>query len=135
MTKKKETKKEKNDAFDVQEALTNLELPKMFVDGFKAYITNNNLEFKLNGEPSTLYGVMNAYESISPSNLSRFKGLGEMDVDELGVSTILPGERTLIRYTVENVKEEVATIRELESDKSKLLQLTGKINRKDLVGL
>ena len=46
MTKKKETKKEKNDAFDVQQALTNLELPKMFVDGFKAYINNNNLEFK-----------------------------------------------------------------------------------------
>lgn len=42
MTKKKETK---ND-FDLNEALTNLELPKMFVDGFKAYIEDNKLEFK-----------------------------------------------------------------------------------------
>ena len=42
MTKKKETK----DAFDVNEALLKLELPKMFVDGFKAYIENNNLKFK-----------------------------------------------------------------------------------------
>ena len=45
MTKKKETKKEK-DAFNIEEALNNLEMPKMFVDGFKAYIQNNNLEFK-----------------------------------------------------------------------------------------
>lgn len=42
MTKKKETK----DAFNVDEALNNLELPKMFIDGFKAYIENNNLKFK-----------------------------------------------------------------------------------------
>ena len=45
MTKKKETK-QKDDAFDVNEALANLELPRMFVDGFKAYIENNNLKFK-----------------------------------------------------------------------------------------
>ena len=45
MTTKKETKKEK-DAFNIEEALNNLEMPKMFVDGFKAYIQNNNLKFK-----------------------------------------------------------------------------------------
>lgn len=45
MTKKNETKKE-NDAFNIEEALDNLELPKMFVDGFRAYIENNNLKFK-----------------------------------------------------------------------------------------
>ncbi len=43
MTKKTE---KKEDAFDVNEALTNLELPKCFVDGFKAYIEDNNLKFK-----------------------------------------------------------------------------------------
>lgn len=43
MTTKKETKKEK-DAFNIEEALNNLEMPKMFVDGFKAYIQNNNLK-------------------------------------------------------------------------------------------
>lgn len=45
MTTKKETKKEK-DAFNIEEALNNLEMPRMFVDGFKAYIQNNNLKFK-----------------------------------------------------------------------------------------
>ena len=78
---------------------------------------------------------MNVYEAISPTGLSRFKGLGEMDADELGISTILPEERTLIRYTVDNVKEEVATIRELEANKRRLLEMAGEINRKDLIGL
>ena len=43
MTTKKENKKEK-DAFNIEEALNNLEMPRMFVDGFKAYIQNNNLK-------------------------------------------------------------------------------------------
>lgn len=42
MTKKKEAK----EPFNTEQALDNLEMPKMFVDGFKAYIENNNLEFK-----------------------------------------------------------------------------------------
>lgn len=39
-------KNEKKNAFDVNEALSNLELPRMFVEGFKAYIEDNNLKFK-----------------------------------------------------------------------------------------
>ena len=104
-------------------------------DAIKAIKANDQFIYKLNGESATLYDIMNAYESISPTGLQRFKGLGEMDADELGVSTILPGERTLIRYTVDNVKEEVATIRELESNKRKLLEMAENINRKDLIGL
>ena len=96
---------------------------------------NDSLIFNLNGEKASLYTVMNAYEKISPSGISRFKGLGEMRFEDLGTSTILPEERTLIRYTVESVKEEVATIRSFESNKKKLLDLTGTINRKDLIGL
>ncbi len=104
-------------------------------DAIKAIKNNSEYVYKLNGEIATLYDIMDAYEGISPSNLSRFKGLGEMDADELGVSTILPGERTLIRYTVDNVKEEVATIRELEANKRRLLEMASEINRKDLIGL
>lgn len=104
-------------------------------DAIKAIKANSEFIYKLNGQSATLYDIMDTYESISPSNLSRFKGLGEMDADELGVSTILPAERTLIRYTVENVKEEVATIRELEANKRRLLEMASEINRKDLIGL
>lgn len=104
-------------------------------DAIKAIKNNDTFVYKLNGEDATLYDIMDAYESISPTNVSRLKGLGEMDADELGISTILPEERTLIRYTVENVKEEVATIRELESNKRRLLEMATEINRKDLIGL
>lgn len=104
-------------------------------DALKALNRNSVFIYKLNGEDATIYDIMDAYESISPTNIQRFKGLGEMDPDELGASTILPEERTLIRYTVDSVKEEVATIRELESNKKKLLDFVGTINRKDLIGL
>ena len=43
-------KNEKKNAFDVNEALSNLELPRMFVEGFKAYIEDNNLKFKSDKE-------------------------------------------------------------------------------------
>ena len=104
-------------------------------DALKAILANDEYIYKLNGENAILYDIMNVYEAISPTGLSRFKGLGEMDADELGVSTILPEERTLIRYTVDNVKEEVATIRELEANKRRLLEMASEINRKDLIGL
>lgn len=43
-------KNEKKNAFDVNEALSNLELPRMFVEGFKAYIEDNKLKFKSDKE-------------------------------------------------------------------------------------
>lgn len=97
--------------------------------------SNEYMEYKLNGEQVTLYGLMKAFESLSPKNLQRFKGLGEMNEDDLGYSTILPENRTLIRYTVESLKEEVNTIRELEADKKKILSMIDKVSRQDLLGL
>ena len=97
--------------------------------------SNEFMEYKLNGEQVTLYGLMKAFESLAPKNLHRFKGLGEMNEDDLGYSTILPENRTLIRYTVESLKEEVNTIRELEADKKKILAMVDKVNRQDLIGL
>lgn len=97
--------------------------------------SNDHIEYKLNGEQVTLYGLMKAFESLAPKNLHRFKGLGEMNEDDLGYSTILPENRTLIRYTVESLKEEVNTIRDLEADKKKILAMVDKVNRQDLIGI
>lgn len=58
-----------------------------------------------------------------------------MNAEDLGESTILPESRTLIRYTVDSIKEEVATIRELEADKKKILAMIDKVNRQDLIGI
>lgn len=45
MTKKKE-KETKKEAFNLEEALDELEIPNMLIVGFRAYIENNNLKFK-----------------------------------------------------------------------------------------
>ena len=97
--------------------------------------SNDVFEYKLNNETVTLYGLMQAFESLTPKNLQRFKGLGEMNEDDLGYSAILPENRTLIRYTVDSLKEEVNTIRELEADKKKILAMVDKVNRQDLIGI
>lgn len=100
------------------------------------HIKNNEfMEYKLNKKTVTLYQLMSTFESLNPKNLHRFKGLGEMDSDDLGESTIIPANRTLIRYTVDSIKEEVATIRELEADKKKILAMIDKVNRQDLIGI
>ena len=43
MTKKKE-KETKKEAFNLEEALNELTIPSMLVEGFRAYIENNNLK-------------------------------------------------------------------------------------------
>ena len=57
-----------------------------------------------------------------------------MDSDDLALSTMSPyGSRTLIRYTLEDAKEEAEAIRLYESDLSKLLTMVGKVSREDLL--
>lgn len=40
------TKKNEKDAFDINEALDGIMKPSFFVDGFKAYLDDNNLKPK-----------------------------------------------------------------------------------------
>lgn len=95
---------------------------------------NVSLNYKLNGKPSTLYDIMNAFEASKPSGIRRYKGLGEMLTEQLVESTLGPNSnRTLIRYTFEDVKNEIEAIREFESDRSKLMQFVGTVKRTDLL--
>lgn len=95
---------------------------------------NKEFEYKMNGKDATIYDIMRSYKDCEPSSLQRYKGLGEMDVDEIIESTMSPyGQRTLIRYTIGDVKEEIAAIREYESDMSKLFKFIGNLDREDLL--
>ena len=95
---------------------------------------NEACYYMLDGKECSLYEIMSCYENCLPAHLQRYKGLGEMDVDEIVESTMSPfTERTLIRYTFEDAKEEIEAIRQYESKLSKLLDLVGEVNRQDLL--
>lgn len=96
--------------------------------------SNDELYYLINGELKSIYQIMSLYDKVSPSNVQRYKGLGEMDQDELAESTLYPGsDRTLIRYTLQDAKEEIEAIREYESDSKKILSLVGNVSRDDLL--
>ena len=73
----------------------------------------NTLENKLN----------KSFETVSKQLQQVYKGLGEMNDDQLGESALHPdSNRTLMRYTIEDVKAEIDAIRAIESDKSVLMK-------------
>ena len=100
---------------------------------FKIINDNDSLYYMLNGKKASLYTIMKAYKATTPSNRQRYKGLGEMNDGELGESTLRPdGDRTLVRYTLEDAKEAINVIREYETDTKKILTHVGSVSRDDL---
>lgn len=87
-------------------------------------IKNNiNLYYQVDGEKTSLYSLMSKFNSMIPAGLTRFKGLGEQDPEELAVSALRPdGDRSLIRYTLDSAKEEIETLRRIDSSMSSLLR-------------
>lgn len=78
---------------------------------------NSRLYFDRNGETISLYQLMSEYERSKPSEVRRFKGLGEMDAKALKESTLDPnGARMIIRYTVDDIVEELNTLRYFNSN-------------------
>lgn len=95
---------------------------------------NESLTYMMDNKEASLYEIMSTYKSCEPSHLQRYKGLGEMDVDEISESTMDPfGNRTLIRYTLQDAKEEIEAIRQYESGLANILDLVGTVNRQDLM--
>ena len=73
----------------------------------------------LNDIKVSLYRLMEEFNRYTPKGLIRFKGLGEMDAPELGISALHPEfNRTLIRYTTNDIIKEIEEIRRIDSDKS-----------------
>lgn len=98
------------------------------------YTTNGGeLHYIMNDKIASIYDIMKAFELASPNGLKRFKGLGEMNGIQLKTSTLDPdGDRTLIRYMLENAKEEIEEIRVIQSNKSRLLKEIGRVTRSEL---
>lgn len=80
----------------------------------------------------TIYQLMCKFESFIPPSVTRFKGLGEQNPNDLADSALHPDmNRTLVRYTVEDMKKEIERIRFLESNKQVLLENIN-ISRQDI---
>ena len=96
-------------------------------------IERSSKYYYINGKRSTLYQLMKAFNECEPSGITRYKGLGEMPQNLLGISTILPGYgRILKQYTTDDIKRELKYINSLQSDKSVFIQGI-KIRREDIV--
>ena len=95
---------------------------------------NRELYYLMDGQVSSIYKIMKVFEATKPSKIQRYKGLGEMNADQLGESTLASNsDRLLIRYTLEDAREELSIIRQLESDRSKLLGFVKNVKRTDLL--
>ena len=90
-------------------------------DVLRDFSLNLNHYVKINGKVSSLYELMKLFEGYIPKNLTRFKGLGEMNPQDLYESTLNKENRVLTRYTIESAKEEIENIRYMESNKNSLL--------------
>lgn len=87
-----------------------------------ALIDQSDKYYTMNGTPATIFDIMYAFSNSEPSNIDRYKGLGEMEPEMLGISTILPGMgRTLKQYRVSDVQSEIQYLRDIQSDKSKFI--------------
>lgn len=95
---------------------------------------NNNLYYRMDGEIVSMYKLMKTYDESNPSNIKRFKGLGEMNEDQLKESTFDPdGDRTLIRYTFDDAVKEIEQIKYIQSNKDQLLNRIN-VSRYELLG-
>ena len=95
---------------------------------------NKSCRYTMDGKEASILDIMNTYKTTEPARVQRYKGLGEMDFRDLAESTIdATKDRTLIRYTMQDAKEEIEAIREYESNTKKILTLAGTITREDLL--
>lgn len=97
-------------------------------------IQQNEYSFIMDDQPIYLYQLVKGAEDASNMGIERYKGLGEMSYTDLGNSTMLPENRKLMRYTTDNLVEDIKVIRTYESNKKLILDKIDAVKRIDLIG-
>ena len=108
---------------NVETAIFHSDMMKDCNEMISQYLENSDPNgYILNGNHVSLYQLMSALNVYQPKNLTRYKGLGEMNPKELAISTVHPDyNRTLIRYTTEDIENEINEIRRIDSNMKELL--------------
>ena len=100
----------------------------------KKALDKGSMEFLVNGVRTGLYDTISSAMN-SVASVSRYKGLGEMNPNQLRESTMNPDSRTLIRYTIDDIDETTKIIRSYDSNKDNILKHVSDVDRGDLIGL
>ena len=77
------------------------------------------------------------YESVTPNNKQRFKGLGEMPADQLWFTTLDPTKRKLIKLSLDDYNKDTEKFEILmgkDADKRKIFMSNFEIDLEDLDG-
>ena len=85
-------------------------------------IKGNDKFYRIDGELVSIYGLMKLFDDVKPSNITRYKGLGEQSPNELSDVMRPDGHRTLVQYTLESAKAEIEGIRHTQSNMYALLR-------------
>lgn len=86
------------------------------------YIDASDKRYILDNKAIGLYELLKIFRDSEPKNIERTKGLGSMDAREMGISTLDPKNRTLLRYTAEDIDKEIEKLREINDDKFMLIK-------------
>lgn len=98
---------------------------------YKIINNNTQLTYKLNGQVTNIYNLMKIYESSMPKDVTRYKGLGEQNPTQLAESTLYEENRTMIRYTIDDIVKDIEAIRYIESNRQELLKNVN-VTRQDI---
>ena len=86
------------------------------------YVDASEKRYLVNRKRTGLYELTHELRNSEPKNMDRAKGLGEINARELGISTLDPAHRKLLRYTTQDINKEIEMMRKVNDDKYSLLK-------------
>ena len=87
-----------------------------------APLEKSEKRYLLNGSKVGLYELIRTYRQSEPSNIERAKGLGTLNDVEIGISTLSPENRKMLRYTAQDINKEIEEMRKVNDKKFTLIE-------------